>query len=103
MSGANSGNGMAALDSLPDLQSYYDLLKPMCRRLEIWHTIYNQVMEGPEAMVEWFRGSALRSVLAGLYRRREIALRLYPVFFAQSQNHRRRNKDEGQQQSRADD
>ena len=66
MSGANQGNGTAARDSLPAPESYYDLLKPICRRLEIWHTIYNHVMEGPEAIVEWFRGSALRPFLAGL-------------------------------------
>lgn len=45
---------------------YYDLLKPVCRHLEIWHTNYNHVMAGPEAIVEWFKGSALRPYLNAL-------------------------------------
>jgi trans-aconitate 2-methyltransferase len=58
-------SGAARVD-LPAAESYYDLLKPQCQRVEIWHTIYHHVMDGPEAIVEWFKGSALRPFLAGL-------------------------------------
>jgi trans-aconitate 2-methyltransferase len=51
---------------LPHPESYYDLFKPLCRRVEIWHTIYNHVMAGPKAIVEWFKGSALRPFLSAL-------------------------------------
>ncbi len=51
---------------LPSPESYYDLLKPLCQRVEIWHTSYNHVMAGPKAIVEWFKGSALRPFLAAL-------------------------------------
>ena len=45
---------------------YYDLLKPFCARVEIWHTVYNHVMAGHAGVVEWFKGSALRPYLSAL-------------------------------------
>jgi hypothetical protein len=56
----------AARDDLPTPAAYYDLLKPLCAHLDIWHTVYNHVMAGPDAIVEWFRGSALRPFLSVL-------------------------------------
>ena len=75
---------------LPPAESYYDLLKPVCRHVEIWHTIYNHVMDGPEAIVEWFKGSALRPYLGALDQRQGAELlktytaeivRCYPARF----------------------
>jgi trans-aconitate 2-methyltransferase len=56
----------AARDDLPTPAAYYDLLRPLCAHLDIWHTVYNHVMAGPEAIVEWFRGSGLRPFLSPL-------------------------------------
>ena len=56
----------AARDDLPTPADYYDLLGPLCARLDIWHTAYNHVMAGTEAVVEWFKGSALRPFLSPL-------------------------------------
>ena len=56
----------AARDDLPTVGAYYDLLKPGCTRVDIWHTVYNHVMAGPQAIVEWFKGSALRPFLSAL-------------------------------------
>ena len=56
----------AARDDLPTPAAYYDLLGPLCAHLDIWHTVYNHVMAGPEAIVEWFKGSGLRPFLSPL-------------------------------------
>jgi trans-aconitate 2-methyltransferase len=63
---ANAAVNHAGRDELPRPVGYYDLLKPACSRLDIWHTVYNHVMGSPEAIVEWFKGSALRPFLAAL-------------------------------------
>jgi trans-aconitate 2-methyltransferase len=56
----------AAREDLPAPEFYYDLLRPVCSHVEVWHTIYNHVMPGPEGIVEWFKGSALRPFISTL-------------------------------------
>jgi trans-aconitate 2-methyltransferase len=56
----------AAREDLPRPAEYYDLLRPFCARLDIWHIAYNHVMAGPQGIVEWFKGSALRPFLSPL-------------------------------------
>jgi trans-aconitate 2-methyltransferase len=62
----NASVNHAARDELPRPEAYYDLLKPVASRIDIWHTVYNHVMASPEAIVEWFKGSALRPFLSAL-------------------------------------
>jgi trans-aconitate 2-methyltransferase len=45
---------------------YYRWLKPLSASLDIWQTIYVHPLDGIEAIVDWFRGSALRPFLAPL-------------------------------------
>ena len=46
---------------------YYDLLKPLCARVDVWRTVYHHPLAGgADAGVEWFKGSALRPFLAAL-------------------------------------
>jgi len=56
----------AARADLPSPEAYYDLFKPVCAALDIWHCVYNHVMESPRAIVEWFMGSSLRPYMAAL-------------------------------------
>ncbi|MBA1205151.1 trans-aconitate 2-methyltransferase [Pseudomonas capeferrum] len=50
-----------------DAAFYYDLLGPLCARVDIWRTTYHHPLSGgAEAVVEWFKGSALRPYLARL-------------------------------------
>jgi len=55
-----------ARNDLPRPQDYYDLLRPLCRHFDIWHTHYNHVIEDHQGVVEWFRGSGMRPFLAPL-------------------------------------
>ena len=46
---------------------YYGVLRPHCRRVDVWRTTYHHVLPGgPNAVVEWFKGSGLRPFLAPL-------------------------------------
>ncbi|RAS37410.1 trans-aconitate 2-methyltransferase [Paraburkholderia bryophila] len=46
---------------------YYSLLKPLCARVDVWRTVYHHPLTGgADAVVEWFKGSALRPFLAQL-------------------------------------
>nr|WP_254926013.1 trans-aconitate 2-methyltransferase [Bordetella genomosp. 11] len=53
-----------ARTALHPAQWYYELLQPHCSRVDIWRTTYYHVLQdGPSAIVEWFKGSALRPFL----------------------------------------
>jgi len=43
---------------------YYQLLKPLCAKVDVWRTTYYHVLGGgPKAVVEWFKGTGLRPFL----------------------------------------
>ncbi|MFM0129484.1 trans-aconitate 2-methyltransferase [Paraburkholderia sediminicola] len=68
---------------------YYALLKPLCARVDVWRTVYHHPLAGgADAVVEWFKGSALRPFLAELddseegvflARYRDAIARAYPA------------------------
>lgn len=68
---------------------YYALLKPLCERVDVWRTVYHHPLAGgADAVVEWFKGSALRPFLAelddseeGIFlaRYRDAIARAYPA------------------------
>lgn len=49
-----------------DAASYYDLLAPRARAVDIWRTTYAQVMADADAIVEWVQGTGLRPYLDDL-------------------------------------
>jgi trans-aconitate 2-methyltransferase len=63
---ARLAHANVARDELPRVGEYYNLLRPLARHLDVWHIVYNHVMAAPEAIVEWFKGSALRPFLSAL-------------------------------------
>lgn len=42
---------------------YYDLLRPLVSRLDLWETTYLHVLQGEDPVVEWAAGSSLRPFL----------------------------------------
>jgi trans-aconitate 2-methyltransferase len=56
----------AARGRLPDPEVYYDLLKPLATGVDIWHCVYNHVLDGPQAVVEWVKSTGLRPFLDAL-------------------------------------
>lgn len=43
--------------------AYYDLLRPLVTKLDLWETTYLHVLQGDDAVVEWAAGSSLRPFL----------------------------------------
>lgn len=47
-----------------DASSYYQLLRPLSQRVEVWRTTYNHPLQGLDGIIEWFKGSGLRPYLS---------------------------------------
>lgn len=53
----------AARDPLPAARVYYEALRPMAGRLDIWRTAYHHVLHSADAIVEFVRSTGLRPFL----------------------------------------
>ena len=57
----------AARTPIGDADWYYELLRPLCSKVDVWRTTYyHRLSGGPSAIVEWFKGSGLRPFLEPL-------------------------------------
>ncbi|MGH9570075.1 MAG: trans-aconitate 2-methyltransferase, partial [Candidatus Angelobacter sp.] len=45
---------------------YYDVLRKIASHLEIWETEYLQIMDGPHAVLDWLRSTAMRTYVERL-------------------------------------
>lgn len=54
----------ASRDRIPPPSTYYDRLKPLASKVDIWHTLYNHPLDGPDAIADMFASTGLRPYLA---------------------------------------
>jgi trans-aconitate 2-methyltransferase len=57
-----------AMDDHPLLtpERYLELLLPLAAEVDLWTTTYHHVLDGPDPVVEWFKGSFLRAFVSRL-------------------------------------
>jgi trans-aconitate 2-methyltransferase len=58
--------GVTSIRAVHDPDAYYRILAPLAARLDIWECEYLHVLEGPNPVVEWTKGTALRPYLDAL-------------------------------------
>ncbi len=74
LAGGNGGKGYGdtelqasvARKWVDEGEEYYDRLRPHTAHIDIWETCYLQELSGPDPVLEWVKGSALRPVLTAL-------------------------------------
>ncbi len=58
--------GIGTIAPLLTPEAYYDVLARSCSTVDIWSTTYLHVLIGPDAVLEWMKGTALRPCLTAL-------------------------------------
>lgn len=58
--------GVGTIAPLLQAEAYYDLLSRDCADIDIWSIRYLHVLGGPDAVLEWMKGTALRPYLSAL-------------------------------------
>lgn len=62
---ATHTRGVVAWQTL-EAAPVYDVLAPLAARLDLWVTEYQHVLDAPEALLDWYRGTGLRPWLDAL-------------------------------------
>jgi trans-aconitate 2-methyltransferase len=81
---AKLADASAARTSLPGVDWYYELLRPLCAKVDLWRTTYHHPLAGgAPAIVEWFKGSGLRPFIEPLdHAERDAYLARYAAMIA---------------------
>ncbi len=58
--------GIGTVAPLLEPEAYYAVLARSCAEIDVWSTTYLQALSGPDAVLEWMKGTALRPYLAAL-------------------------------------
>jgi len=58
--------GVETIAPLLPAETYYDVLAGTCDPIDIWATTYLHALTGPDAVLEWMKGTALRPLLSAL-------------------------------------
>jgi trans-aconitate 2-methyltransferase len=59
-------SGAATRESLGAIEDYYACLQRTGCAVDIWRTTYVHPLDGPDAIVEWFKATALKPYLDSL-------------------------------------
>ena len=51
---------------IADFEDYYEWLRPVASRVDVWMTTYVHALEGPQGIADWFAGSTLQPFLERL-------------------------------------
>jgi trans-aconitate 2-methyltransferase len=63
---AGALEGVDSIAPLLSPERYYDVLAGACDEVDIWATTYLHALAGPDAVLEWMKGTALRPFLSAL-------------------------------------
>jgi len=58
--------GVRGINPVARPETYYDWLAPLASDVDIWSTVYLHVLQGPDPVVDWMRGTGLRPYLQAL-------------------------------------
>ena len=63
---AEALRGVGSAQSILTPGEYWDILRPRCKKLDIWETTYLHALQGENAVAQWASGTSLRPFLDAL-------------------------------------
>ena len=63
---AEALEGVGRIGPLLEPEAYYGVLAEACGEVDVWSTTYLQALTGPDAVLEWMKGTALLPYIAAL-------------------------------------